>query len=118
MAEIVVGPVAIGGDNYEVVLRRVGANVTVRNQGVTNLNAPAVQNQILPPNENTSGGGKKMKKSKGKSTRKLSGYMKFAQEARPKILAENPEMKSDIIKVGRKIGEMWRGLSPDEKARY
>jgi len=60
--------------------------------------------------------GKKAKKAKG--TRKLSPYMKFAQEARPKILKENPEMKSDIIGVGRKIGEMWRALSDAEKARY
>ncbi|NBO61644.1 MAG: hypothetical protein EBU82_11870 [Flavobacteriia bacterium] len=59
---------------------------------------------------------KKAKKAKG--TRKLSPYMKFAQEARPKILKENPEMKSDIIGVGRRIGEMWRALSEAEKARY
>jgi hypothetical protein len=64
-------------------------------------------------------GGKKGKKAKkAKGTRKLSPYMKFAQEARPKILKENPEMKSDIIGVGRKIGEMWRALSDSEKARY
>lgn len=61
-------------------------------------------------------GGKKGKKAKG--TRKLSPYMKFAQEARKKIIAEEPELKSDIIKVGKRIGEMWRGLSADEKAKY
>lgn len=77
---------------------------------------------IGPPMEvenvpmNMGGGRKKMKKAKG--TRKLSPYMKFAQEARPKVLKEHPEMKSDIIGVGRKIGEMWRGLSDAEKARY
>lgn len=60
---------------------------------------------------------KKAKKGK-KGTRKLSPYMKFAQEARPKILKENPNMKSDIIGVGRRIGEMWRALSDAEKARY
>lgn len=59
---------------------------------------------------------KGMKKSKG--TRKLSGYMKFAQQARPQVLKNNPNLKSDIVAVGRKIGEMWRALSPAEKARY
>ena len=64
----------------------------------------------------SSGGAKKSKKAKG--TRKLSGYMKFAQEARPKILAENPSLKSDIIAVGKKIGAMWRELSDGEKKKY
>jgi hypothetical protein len=44
--------------------------------------------------------------------------MKFAQEARPKILAENPSLKSDIIAVGKKIGAMWRELSDGEKKKY
>jgi hypothetical protein len=79
------------------------------------------QETITKTLEPISGGakGKKAKKEKkAKGTRKLSPYMKFAQEARPKILKENPEMKSDIIGVGRKIGEMWRALSDTEKARY
>lgn len=62
------------------------------------------------------GGAKKEKKAK--STRKLSPYMKFAQEARKKVIAEQPELKSDIIKVGKRIGEMWRGLSDEDKAKY
>jgi hypothetical protein len=70
-------------------------------------------------NESSMVGGKKSKKQmSGKKTRKLSPYMKFAQEARKKIIAEEPELKSDIIKVGKRIGEMWRGLSPEEKAKY
>ena len=44
--------------------------------------------------------------------------MKFAQEARKNIIRDHPEMKSDIIAVGKKIGEMWRGLSDSEKAKY
>lgn len=65
------------------------------------------------------GGAKKGKKEKksGK-TRKLSPYMKFAQEARKKIVAEHPEWKSDIIKVGKEIGAMWRELSDEEKKKY
>lgn len=68
-------------------------------------------------------GGKRMKKmkapkAKAKGTRKLSPYMKFAQEARKEIIAENPSLKSDIIAVGKKIGEKWRALSDAEKAKY
>ena len=65
-----------------------------------------------------SGGKRAKKEKKAKGTRKLSPYMKFAQEARKKIIAEEPELKSDIIKVGKRIGEMWRGLSESEKAKY
>ena len=69
--------------------------------------------------EGTGGGGKKSKKEKkAKGTRKLSPYMKFAQEARKEILAKEPELKSDIIKVGKRIGEMWRALPDSEKAKY
>jgi hypothetical protein len=72
------------------------------------------------PNANNSmvGGKKSKKEKKAKSTRKLSPYMKFAQEARKNIIKDHPEMKSDIIAVGKKIGEMWRGLSDSEKAKY
>jgi hypothetical protein len=69
------------------------------------------------------GGAKKSKKNK---TRKAqsggkkgpNGYMKFAAEMRPQILKEHPELKSDVVKVARKIGEKWRALSDSEKARY
>ena len=107
--------------------------------------APALPN-IAPPNagmnnddfddasennlNNNQAGGKKKKRmnnmtknnvkkpKKAKGTRKLSGYMKFAQEVRPRILKENPALRSDIPGMGRKIGEMWRSLSANEKARY
>jgi hypothetical protein len=78
--------------------------------------APSVNN-----GETSMVGGKKSKKAKrqeGGKTRKLSPYMKFAQEVRPKLVKENPELKSDIPGMGRKIGELWRGLSDSEKARY
>ena len=60
-------------------------------------------------------GGKKTRKA-GK--RAPNPYMKFAAEMRPQILKENPEMKSDITKVARKIGEKWRALNATEKAKY
>lgn len=64
-------------------------------------------------------GGKRSKKGKkAKGTRKLSPYMKFAQEARKNIVAEHPEWKSDIIKVGKEIGQRWRAMSEAEKAKY
>jgi hypothetical protein len=92
---------------------------TVYDSGANNMNVNANENAAAPINNNLGGGGKKGKKAKkAKGTRKLSPYMKFAQEARPKILKDHPEMKSDIIGVGRKIGEMWRALSDAEKARY
>jgi hypothetical protein len=62
--------------------------------------------------------GMKKTKSKAKGTRKLSPYMKFAQQARKEVLQENPNLKSDVIAVGRKIGEKWRALSDAEKAKY
>lgn len=82
--------------------------------------------QNVPPNEtNSQMGGKKRrnnsntkKAKKGKGTRKLSGYMKFAQEVRPRLLKENPALRTDIPSIGRKIGEMWRNLTAAEKARY
>ncbi len=108
MANIQVGEVEVQAGRYQVILRRLGPAVGM-GEGEA---APQQMN-------NPGGGGKKGKKAKkAKGTRKLSPYMKFAQEARPKILKENPEMKSDIIGVGRKIGEMWRALSDDEKAKY
>ena len=56
--------------------------------------------------------------NKNKKTRKLNGYMKFAQKTRPEILRANPSLRSDVVSVARKIGEKWRALSPAEKARY
>lgn len=111
MAEIPVGEVTVEGGRYEVILRPVEARNEILENGEVATEAP-----MGNFNRNPGGGGKKAKK--GKSTRKLSGYMKFAQEARPRILKENPEMKADIPGMGRKIGEMWRALSDSEKAKY
>lgn len=69
-------------------------------------------------NQQQEGGKSKKSKKASKGTRKLSPYMKFAQEARKNIIAQNPELKSDIIAVGKKIGEQWRALSAEEKAKY
>ncbi len=100
-----VGQVDLEDGTYQVILRRVVA-------------APA---QVAPPaqvgpQQAPVGGAKKSKKAKG--TRKLSGYMKFAQEIRPQLLKEDPSLRSDIPSIGRKIGEKWRALTAEEKARY
>lgn len=110
MAEIVGGIITVNDIDYTVILRPVENG----NAGMENI--PAGVGAPPPAGENGMMGGKRSKKQKG--TRKLSPYMKFAQEARKKIIAEEPELKSDIIKVGRRIGEMWRGLSQSEKAKY
>lgn len=56
---------------------------------------------------------RKKRKSSGPN-----GYMKFSKAMRPKIVAENPKMKSDVIAVAREIGKRWRALSEEEKKKY
>ena len=56
---------------------------------------------------------RKKRKSSGPN-----GYMKFSKVMRPKIVAENPKMKSDVIAVAREIGKRWRALSEEEKKKY
>jgi hypothetical protein len=60
-------------------------------------------------------------KSETRKKRKSSGpngYMKFSKEMRPKIVAENPKMKSDVIAVAREIGKRWRAMSEEERKKY
>jgi hypothetical protein len=122
------GSITINGVTHYIYL----SDAESYNSGNGPTNGNVSTNEIVFENENnnngtvpsgrsfkTGGAAKKSKKEKKvKGTRKLSGYMKFAQEARPKILAEDPSLKSDIIAVGKKIGAMWRGLSDSEKAKY
>ena len=61
---------------------------------------------------------RKHRKQGRKGTRKMNPYMKFAQQERPKILRENPSLRSNVVAVARKIGEKWRSLSAAEKARF
>jgi hypothetical protein len=69
------------------------------------------------------GGATAGKKDKGETRKKRkssgpNGYMKFSKEVRPKILAENPKMKSDVIAVAREIGKRWRAMSEEERKKY
>ena len=72
----------------------------------------------------TAGGAKKSKKNRTRKNNQAggkkgpNGYMKFAAEVRPQILKEHPELKSDVTKVAKKIGEKWRALTDAEKAKY
>jgi hypothetical protein len=51
-----------------------------------------------------------------KKPRALSSYMLFFKTVRAKVAAENPSLKT--TEIGRKLGEMWRALSEDEKKAF
>lgn len=110
MTDINVGEVSLTNGKYEVILRRIGANVG------KSIGGGSDNTSTLPPLSQE--GGKKAKKEKKKGTRKLNPYMAFAKKARQEVLAEYPELKPDVVGVGRKIGEKWRALSDAEKAKY
>jgi len=48
--------------------------------------------------------------------RGLSAFMFFSKETRPKIVAENPDMK--FGQIGKTIGEMWRAMDDEQKKPY
>jgi len=51
-----------------------------------------------------------------------TAYMLFSEEQRPevtaKLRAEAPEGKVAVTAVAKAIGELWKGLSEEEKATY
>jgi ubiquitin len=51
-----------------------------------------------------------------KKKREPGPYMIFCKKMRPKVVKENPELT--FGEVGRKLGEMWRELSDEEKKKY
>ncbi|KAL7446057.1 hypothetical protein ACHAXH_009669 [Discostella pseudostelligera] len=57
---------------------------------------------------------KKAKSGSGK--KKLTGYMVFAKEMRPKVLEENSGLS--FGEVGKELGKRWRALSDEAKAAY
>lgn len=56
------------------------------------------------------------KKTTGKSKKPLKGFMLFSKEHREKVKADNPDLT--FGGVGKKLGEMWRGLEEGTKAAY
>jgi len=61
---------------------------------------------------------KKSRKKKDKDAPKkaLSAFMFFSNDVRDKVKAENPGIA--FGEVGKKIGEMWKTLSAEDKAPY
>lgn len=55
-------------------------------------------------------------KKTGGSKKPLSGFMLFSKEHRAQVKEDNPEIT--FGGVGKKLGEMWRALSDDEKQAY
>jgi hypothetical protein len=104
--------IVIDGRTYALVAE------TPENASLANANAALAGAKPNPLGKGRGGGKKEKKEKKVKGTRKLSPYMKFAQEARKNIIAEHPDWKSDIIKVGKEIGAKWRALSDSEKSKY
>eukprot|EP00527_Entomoneis_sp_CCMP2396_P009831 CAMPEP_0198137994 /NCGR_PEP_ID=MMETSP1443-20131203/1422_1 /TAXON_ID=186043 /ORGANISM="Entomoneis sp., Strain CCMP2396" /LENGTH=75 /DNA_ID=CAMNT_0043799603 /DNA_START=145 /DNA_END=372 /DNA_ORIENTATION=- len=58
----------------------------------------------------------KAKKAAGGKKKKLTGFMLFSQEHRPKVKEEDPELTFGGI--GKKLGELWRALTDEEKEKY
>jgi len=57
---------------------------------------------------------KTVEKKGGK--KKLSGYMAFAQERRPTLKEEQPDLT--FGETGKALGAEWRAMSDSEKAKY
>lgn len=53
---------------------------------------------------------------RGKGGKLLTPYIRFAQEVRDQIVAENSGLK--ITEVGRIIGERWRELTEEAREKY
>ena len=60
--------------------------------------------------------GKKTPTKTSKGKKPLSPYMKFCKEQRPKVIKENSKLS--FGEIGKKLGEMWRGLTDAEKKKY
>mmetsp|Transcript_27302 Transcript_27302/g.66242 ORF Transcript_27302/g.66242 Transcript_27302/m.66242 type:complete len:154 (+) Transcript_27302:200-661(+) len=59
----------------------------------------------------------KMKATKPAAPKKsVSGFIKFRQEHQAKVKEENPNDSAG--QIGKKLGDMWRALSKEEKAAY
>jgi hypothetical protein len=59
---------------------------------------------------------KKVKKDPNAPKKPTSSYMCFSKAKRAEIKASHPNMS--LPEIGRKTGELWRGLDDDEKAIY
>ena len=62
------------------------------------------------------GGAKEKEKEKPKPKRKPNAYMNFVKKMRPEVVKENPDLS--FTDIGKRMGEMWRALTDDEKKKY
>jgi hypothetical protein len=46
----------------------------------------------------------------------MNGYLLFCEEMRPELRDENPDISFEDM--GRRLGEMWRKLTPSERNSY
>ena len=51
-----------------------------------------------------------------KPKKPLSGFLLFSREMRPKVRADDPGIS--FADMSKRLGELWRGLSDAEKAKY
>ena len=51
-----------------------------------------------------------------KPKKPLSGFLLFSREMRPKVRADDPGIS--FADMSKRLGELWRGLSEEEKASY
>ncbi|CBZ52635.1 Zgc:123215, related [Neospora caninum Liverpool] len=58
------------------------------------------------------------KKDPNAPRRALSAFMFFAKEKRTEIVAAHPELKSQMTKVGKMVGEAWGKLTPEERKPF
>lgn len=59
---------------------------------------------------------KRAKKDPNAPKKPLNAYMFFAQEHRSTVLASHPGLRAS--EVTKKLGEMWKTVSPDDKKRF
>jgi hypothetical protein len=45
-----------------------------------------------------------------------SSYFAFVKEKRPEVVAKYPNLK--VTEISKKLGEMWKSVSPAEKEAY
>ena len=51
-----------------------------------------------------------------KSRKPERGFLGFSREMRPKVRADDPGIS--FADMSKRLGELWRGLSDAEKAKY
>ena len=59
---------------------------------------------------------KTIPKDPNREKRPLTPYFIFANEKRAEVKSQNPDIK--ITEISKKLGEMWKNLSDDEKRIY